>query len=292
MNNHQTTDSSEQQPGPQYLAAPQVVSEMCRHSMHRLGSLNKLQMLVLAILAGALITGGALFSVLLSQGVTATGPHLLLMGIGFSTGFFFVILSSTVLFTEANVALPAVLLHHRAPRIIVGVLLFWVLAWAGNFIGAVVTGQLILLAQDLPQSVTQGLTELAEKKMQYARAGTVQAWFTALLSGVLANWLVGMAAFFATMGRTIMGKYIPVALAVTLFVAANFQHSPANMGYFALTLPGMEEYSWWDAFRWNLLPAGIGNILGGLLLVALPFWYALPPDSRRQERDNLLSQID
>lgn len=50
----------------------------------------------------------------------------------------------------------------------------------------------------------------------------------ALLSGVLANWLVGMAAFFATMGRTIFGKYIPVLLAVTTFVAAGFQHAPGQ----------------------------------------------------------------
>ncbi len=42
------------------------------------------------------------------------------------------------------------------------------------------------------------------------------------LSGVLANWMVGMAAFMATMGRAIVGKYIPVVLAVTLFVAAGF----------------------------------------------------------------------
>lgn len=37
-----------------------------------------------------------------------------------------------------------------------------------------------------------------------------------------------MAAFFSVMGRSLIGKYIPVFLAVTLFVAANFQHSPGR----------------------------------------------------------------
>ena len=38
----------------------------------------------------------------------------------------------------------------------------------------------------------------------------------AVLSGALGNWLVGMAAFLAVMGRTIIGKYIPVLLLVAL----------------------------------------------------------------------------
>ena len=79
------------------------------------------------------------------------------------------------------------------------------------------------------------------------------------------------------MGRTIIGKYIPVLLAVTLFVAANFQHSPANMGFFSLAMPTGEGPGWGAAFGWNLAPAAIGNVVGGALLVALPFWYALRP---------------
>ena len=51
-----------------------------------------------------------------------------------------------------------------------------------------------------------------------------------------ANWLVGMAAFFATMGRTIIGKFVPVALAVSLFVTIGVQHGPANMGHFSLIM--------------------------------------------------------
>jgi formate transporter len=98
---------------------------------------------------------------------------------------------------------------------------------------------------------------------------------------MLANWLVGMAAFFAVMGRSIIGGYIPVFLAVTLFVAANFQHSPANMGYFSLIMPAGHGPGWRAALAWNIIPAGLGNMAGGALLVALPFWHALGPARRR-----------
>jgi formate transporter len=86
--------------------------------------------------------------------------------------------------------------------------------------------------------------------------------------------MVGMAAFFATMGRTIIGKYIPVLLAVTLFCSANFQHSVANIAYFALISEEGKGPGWGVAFAWNIIPVGIGNMIGGALLVALPFSFA------------------
>lgn len=123
--------------------------------------------------------------------------------------------------------------------------------------------------------------------MAYAEIGTTSAWFRALASGVLANAFVGMAAFFATMGRTIIGKYVPVYLAVTLFVTANFQHAPANMGYFGLAMPQGSGPGWGLALLWNVIPVGIGNMLGGALLVAWPFWYALPHEARQDVRDRV-----
>jgi formate transporter len=230
--------------------------------------------LLLGVLAGGFITSGALFSALLADGVGAAGPVRLLEGLGFSTGFFFVVLSEAALFTEANVVMPATLLGRAGPAHRVA--RFWVLAAVGNVLGALTFGGLIVLAHDQPEGVAVLLDEIVERKLAF-RADGVSGWWRVLLSGVLANWLVGMAAFFATMGRTIIGTYIPVALAVTLFVAANFQHSPANMGYFSLVLFDGGAPSWGTAVWWNLVPAALGNLLGGTLLVALPFWWVFRP---------------
>ena len=40
-------------------------------------------------------------------------------------------------------------------------------------------------------------------KLQFRAIGGAQGWFKAVISGVFANWLVGLAAFFATMGRSL-----------------------------------------------------------------------------------------
>ena len=154
------------------------------------------------------------------------------------------------------------------------VLRFWGLAWLGNLMGAIAVGWLVHVAQDYPPDVTGLLGELVDRKMAYRREGGASSWGELILSGALANWLVGMAAFFAVMGRTLIGKYIPVFLAVTLFVSANLQHSPANMGYFSLITPGGDGPGWQAAMLWNVIPVGIGNIIGGSLLVVLPFWFA------------------
>lgn len=47
------------------------------------------------------------------------------------------------------------------------------------------------------------------------------------------------------------------------------------MGYFALIMPGREGPGWQPALMWNVILVGIGNMIGGAFLVALPFWYAL-----------------
>ena len=126
-----------------------------------------------------------------------------------------------------------------------------------------------------PGAILQGLDTVVAKKMAYRDEVTVTAWSRIIVSGMLGNALIGMAAFFATMANTLIGKFVPVFLVVSLFVAANLQHSPANMGYFSLSMAMGGGPGWDAAFLWNIIPAGIGNILGGALLVALPFWYAL-----------------
>eukprot|EP00898_Chlorokybus_atmophyticus_P006920 jgi/Chlat1/7229/Chrsp57S06855 len=127
--------------------------------------------------------------------------------------------------------------------------------------------------------------EIVGLKMQYMAVGGVGSWFRIVLSGLFANWLIGMAALFAVMGRTIIGMFVPVWLAVTAFTAANFQHCPANMGFFGLAMPMGVGPGWGHAIVWNMIPAAIGNIIGGTFLVTLPLWYSLAvhPDQVNME---------
>jgi len=265
-----------------FLDVHKVVEEMSRETWNNLHGLSPIKAYILSTMAGAFITFGALFSILLSAGVQPMGLSLLLQGVGFSAGFFMVILTGALLFSESNVVLPASILNCSSRELMTGALKFWVITIAGNVTGALLTGYLINYAQAYPPEIIGGLEHVIHKKLAYYRGNTATYWFKAVVSGIFGNWLVGMAAVFATMGKTIIGKYIPVLLAVTLFVAANFQHSPANMGYFSLIMANGTGPGWQTAITWNLLPAAIGNIIGGILLVALPFWYVLSEKNKKE----------
>ncbi|WP_158768586.1 formate/nitrite transporter family protein [Paraglaciecola sp. L1A13] len=262
-------------PAAQFIASRDVAQEICKEACEHIHTLSAARILVLAMLGGAFITMGALFSILLSTGVEAHGIQLLLQGLGFSVGFFLVILTGAALFTEANVILPVSALNCSRSDMLRRGLKFWILAWIGNLLGAVLTGWVISIAQVYSPEHYALLNSVIAKKMHYQQVGGVEGWFSLMLSGMLGNWMVGMAAFLAVMGRTIIDKFVPIFLAVSLFVAGNFQHSPANMAYFSMSMPLGDGPGWWDAMLWNIIPAGIGNILGGSLLVALPLWYAL-----------------
>jgi formate transporter len=138
---------------------------MGRAGVRRIRSLSAIQILVLGAIGGAFITVGALFSLLLGAGVHSPGPQRLLEGLGFSAGFFFVILSEAALFTEANVALPATLLRNSCDAPAWRVARFWALAWLGNLLGAFVTGLAIHAAQRYSSDVNALLRELVAKKM-------------------------------------------------------------------------------------------------------------------------------
>lgn len=263
-------------PANQYIPPEHVLTEMAEAGAKRARSLGAGQVLILSIMAGGFITIGALFSTLIAAGTENEGVKRLLEGFGFSAGFFLVVLSGALLFTEVNVELPATLLgrrhrHRNFPALRTSILKLWVLAAIGNMVGAFAIGATIIYVSDYGPEVETLMDEIVATKMRFREVGGAEGFFQAVLSGVIANWLVGMAAFLATMGRTIIGKYIPVLVTVMAFVAGGFLHSPANMAYLSMIQALGTGPGWGDGLFWAVLPAAIGNIIGAFFLVALPF---------------------
>lgn len=266
-------------PAAQYLAPEVVLVEMAEAGSKRAISLSGPQVLILSTIAGGFITIGALFSTLIATGTDNEGLKRLLEGFGFSVGFFLVVLSGALLFTEVNVELPAALLNRRhaaagSSSIRTAILRLWILAALGNMTGAFLVGQVVGYTQSYGSGFEELLGEVVTSKMRYQEIGGFEGVLQAILSGVMGNWLVGMAAFLATMGRTIIGKYIPVVVAVMAFVAAGFLHSPANMAYLSLIQPLGIGPGWGEGLAWAVAPAAVGNVIGAYFLVALPFWVA------------------
>jgi formate transporter len=252
------------------LLPREVVLAFVEHAQSFLAAGSRRQA-VLAFAAGSFIAFGAMLSVVLSTGVETPGIARLLLGLGFAAGFTLVILSGSALFTEANVLLPELFLSRSASHR--PLLRFWLIVYLGNLAGAIFVGFMINAADAIGPLQAARLDEIIAEKMRFQAMGA-EGWLRVIASGILANWLVGMAAFLATAARTVSGKILGILLPILAFTALGVQHVPANMGYFAIALiNGGQVPSVVDAFVWNLLPATIGNLIGGAILVALLFWY-------------------
>jgi len=245
---------------------------------------------VLAFTAGAFITFGGALSILLTVGIHTPGIAELVLGIGFSAGFVLVILSGAALFTEVNVLLPELLLSGRSPARLCR---FWLIAFIGNAVGAIAVGAALNGARVIGPEAAHRLTQVIALKTKFAHTGVV-GWLEAVLSAVLANWLVGMAAFLATAARTVGGKIIGITVPIVMFVTLGVLHTPANMGYYAIGLiHGHVGTDLGTALAWSIAPSTVGNMLGAALFVSLLFWYTYgdtPKGRRTLENANTVAR--
>jgi nitrite transporter NirC len=74
---------------------------------------------------------------------------------------------------------------------------------------------------------------------------------------------------------------------VFIFVYLGFEHSIANMGTFSIAILGGSSLTLGEALH-NLLFSTVGNVVGGVLLVGLPFTYLNPREREEQMQDVLL----
>lgn len=202
---------------------PEVVRDFLEEGSNAL-ALPFYKQMILAFCAGSFICFGATLSIVLGTG-SSGGVAKLFQGIGFAAGFSFVILSGALLFTEVNVVLPDVLIlaktrHVREEahcRPWVRVVRLWLLVYLGNVLGALAVGLCICGVELLDENEQAELSKVVDKKMQVSLfwfnlqlSGTVTGWFQVLLSAILGNWLVGLAALFAHSARTLTSKYHPI----------------------------------------------------------------------------------
>ncbi len=242
--------------------------------------------LLLAVLAGAFIALGAVFSTTTLAGTTGVVPFgiaRLLGGLTFSLGLILVVVGGAELFTGNNLLLMAFASGKISLR---AVMRNWAIVYFGNFLGAVATAMGMYLAafHEL------GHGEMGRTAMTIAAAKCSLTWGEAFVRGVYCNALVCLAVWLCMSCRTTGDKVLAIIFPVTAFVAAGFEHSIANM-YFVpagilvkqgaggqwLGSVGVDraviDAVSWGRFVWsNLLPVSLGNIVGGGFLVGAVYW--------------------
>lgn len=233
------------------------------------------RLFVAAVAAGVFIAMGGILSLTVGfgfPGVTAGNPALakLLAGCMFPIGLILVVVLGAELFTGNNAMLvPAYMQRHYG---VGAVLANWGLVYVGNFVGALGFTWLLVY---LP-----GLTAAEPWHGAICAIGAAKVsmgWWTVLLKGIGANWFVCLGVWLALSGNTLTEKAFGCWLPVMAFVALGYEHCIANMFYLPLAMMEGAPVTVADALWRNLLPATIGNILGGAIFVGLLNWYLHRP---------------
>lgn len=147
----------------------------------------------------------------------------------------------------------------------------------GNFVGSVAFAAIVqasgVLAAHAPGKPAAGNGMIATLVANKMAATDGQLFWRALLC----NMLVCLGLWMATRTRSDGAKLAVLFWALLAFVASGFEHSVANMTIFSLAI--FNHSADWSDLGHNLLLTIPGNVVGGALVVALP--YALSARSRQ-----------
>jgi formate/nitrite transporter len=235
-------------------------------------------LVVLAVLAGAFISLGALFFVVVvTDSGLGFGVTRLIGGISFCLGLILVVVAGAELFTGNNLVAMAWASGLIGAR---DILRNWVLVYLGNVCGCLAT-VLFVVGADI---ASLGGGAVGETAVQIARAKVGLSLAEAFARGILCNALVCLAVWLAMGGRSVTDKILAILFPITAFVAIGFEHSIANWFLlpFGLTLDKQGIVSVAGVAQ-NLIAVSAGNIVGGTILVAGVYWVAYSRGERKQE---------
>jgi len=244
------------------------------------------QTFALSIMAGIFVALGAQFATFVTSDSTLHfGLTALIAGVVFSLGLILVETAGAELFTGNNLNI----LGYLSRRITTWELLrIWVIVYIGNFIGSLLMVCLMYKTHQFEffhNMVGAKALLIAHKKVNLS--------FTeALARGVLCNALVCLNAWLCYSGRTLADKVLSVIFPIGGFVASGFEHCVANMYFIPMGMAlrknsavvataekmagktlDLSQLTWKGFFGNNLFPVTLGNIMGGVFLIGVVFWF-------------------
>lgn len=276
---------------------PQEMATRVEYLGVRKAEMPFLKMFMLAVLAGAFISLGAIFATTVGAGsmvVTASsgeaafttglpyGFNRLLVGLVFCLGLILVVVGGAELFTGNNLIVMAWANGKVRGR---DLLRNWVIVYFGNFVGSI--GTVILMF--FSKQYTFGANSVGITALKIGVSKVEFSFLQAVALGILCNALVCLAVWLTFSARSTVDKIVAIIFPITAFVAAGFEHSIANMYFIPYALfiknydpayisvvgekvANLDKLSWQAFVFNNLIPVTIGNIIGGAVLVAAIYW--------------------
>jgi formate/nitrite transporter FocA (FNT family) len=210
--------------------------------------------------AGLGIGFSFLLSALLSEHMGAE-HHQIASAIAYPVGFIFVVLARHQLFTENTLEPVIPLLEERSLKTLVQVLRLWAIVLPTNLIGAAIFSLVVARTQTLEPTLHTSLLETA-------RDATSGATAVIFLKAIWAGWLVALMAWIIASTQETIAQIVLVWVTTAPIAGLGFKHSIAGATE-AFYRSWMGDASIGDMLMRFEIPAILGNIVGGVVLVAL-----------------------
>jgi nitrite transporter len=251
-------------------AAARAKATLLRH--------GPLQYLILSALAGAYVGLGIvlIFSIGAPLQAVGSGATRAVMGASFGVALTLVIFAGSELFTGNNLIMTVGTLS----RTVTGGALtrVWVVRFIGNLLGS------LLLALATASSGVLSKAPAKEFVLGVVAAKMAAPASELFFRGVLCNALVCLAVWMGMRTKDETARLVLIFWCLFAFIGAGFEHSVANMTLLGigLFLPHDPALVSWAGFARNLTFVTLGNVVGGALLIALPYWYVAQGQRRGQ----------
>ena len=242
------------------------------------------KLLLLSILAGMFIAFASVGTAIASSTIENAAVAKTVSALMFPAGLSMTLIAGSELFTGNCLIIVSVLEKEVKLK---AMLRNWLIVYIGNFIGSLLIAALSIYSH----TYSMFGNAVANTTINTAIAKTSLGFGDAVYRGILCNFLVCIAVWMSYAAKDVTGKIIALFFPIMLFVEAGFEHSIANMYYIPAGLFAMRDPAYLAAytslygsiqldsltigsmFAKNLIPVTIGNIIGGMVLVGITYWF-------------------
>lgn len=279
------------------MFSPADMARIAEDGAVRKATRRPLDSFISAITAGAFIAIAFVFYATTQVGAAGMpwGMARLVGGLVFSVGITMCVVFGAELFTSSTLTVIARASHRLSWLQVLG---NWGVVYLGNFVGALFIVALTWFSGELMAANGQwGLVILktAQYKIQHG-------WLETFCLGVFCNIMVCAAVWMSYAGKSLTDKSFIMMLPIAMFVASGFEHCVANMfmvplgvltqqhaspAFWAAIGMSPEQFAdlgWASFLNRNLIPATLGNLVGGSIFIGMVQWFL---HLRKQDRPSV-----
>lgn len=212
---------------------------------------------------------------LLHAGVPAAPWQGLITKFGYTVGFLIVILGRQQLFTENTLTPVLQVLHEQKMSVALSTLRLWGVVLAANLIGTFLFALALHFGSPFHSQPTEALATVAEHALE-GQFGNV------MFRAIFAGWLIALMVWLLPFAET--ARVLVIIILTYLIGIGGFPHIIAgSTEAFYAVLSGIT--TWQPALVHYLLPTLLGNLIGGVALVAALNYAQVSPESDQTDDD-------